>query len=248
MTSGAIDALRAERAALLDIGNRLTPAQWEAPSGCPGWRVQDVVAHMGALYWLVVDRTVLPETSGVPTEQAQDLYVDARRPWSSGRVLDDYAIVSDKALDVLVDLEAQDFVLPLGDLGTYHASLLPNAFAFDHYTHIRADLFRPRGSLGGPPPMSDALRLGAALDWIVAAIPQQNGELLEGLPGAITVEVTGTAARAFTIGDGEEVARVRCSGHSLVLWSTQRASWEDTRVVASGDEATLAIARRVHVF
>jgi uncharacterized protein (TIGR03083 family) len=37
---------RAERADLADFLATLTPAQWDAPSLCDGWRVRDVVAHM----------------------------------------------------------------------------------------------------------------------------------------------------------------------------------------------------------
>ena len=37
---------RAERADLTDLLASLTPAQWDAPSLCAGWRVRDVVAHM----------------------------------------------------------------------------------------------------------------------------------------------------------------------------------------------------------
>src|SRR5262249_45289642 len=105
MTAGAIESLRADRAALLEIAASLTAAQWQAPSGCPGWSVQDVVAHMGALYWLTVDRAALPDTSGLPTEQAQEHYVAARRPWSAAQVLDDYETVSAKALDALGHVE-----------------------------------------------------------------------------------------------------------------------------------------------
>ena len=46
--------------------------------------------------------------------------------------------------------------MTLGDFGSYPASLLPSAYSFDHYTHIRADLFAPRGPLPGPPPPSGA--------------------------------------------------------------------------------------------
>lgn len=37
---------QAERADLTDLLATLTPAQWECPSLCAGWRVRDVVAHM----------------------------------------------------------------------------------------------------------------------------------------------------------------------------------------------------------
>jgi uncharacterized protein (TIGR03083 family) len=37
---------RAERADLVALLTTLTPAQWNAPSLCAGWRIRDVVAHM----------------------------------------------------------------------------------------------------------------------------------------------------------------------------------------------------------
>jgi len=248
VTGPAIESLRADREELLAIGAALTAAEWTLPSGCAGWSLQDVVAHMGALYWLVVDATALPDMAGVPTEEAQERYVESRRSWRAEQVLDDYATVSAKALDALGGLQELDMEVPLGDLGTYHASLLPNAFAFDHYTHIRADLFAPRGALHGPPPPSDELRLEPTIDWIVAAAPQQNAELLASLDGAIAVDVSGTAARSFTIGSGEVVASVACPAHDLVLWSTRRAAWDDLDVTATGREAAIDAARRLHVF
>ncbi len=45
----AVDAMSLahdERAELADLLTTLTPAQWDAPSLCAGWRVRDVVAHM----------------------------------------------------------------------------------------------------------------------------------------------------------------------------------------------------------
>jgi uncharacterized protein (TIGR03083 family) len=239
--------LRADRAALLELCADLGRDAWQAPSGCAGWTTQDVVAHLGALFWLVVDPSALPDTSGVPTERAQDLCVAARRDWSSSRVLEDYEAVSAKALDALADLATLDLELPLGDLGTYPASLVPNAFAFDHYTHIRADLCRPRGPLPQVPPV-DELRLVPTIDWIAAAAPQQNAAALAALDGAIEVEVSGVGARTFAIGGGDVAARVSCSGHDLVLWATQRATWAELDVVGSGLPSALALAQGLHVF
>src|SRR5215472_15018637 len=172
----ALEAVRADRAALLEICAGLTAADWQAPSGCAGWSVQDLVAHLGALFWAVVDPARLPGTEGMPTEHAQELLVRSRRDLTADAVLADYEQVSDVAVQRLGEVAALDFTIPLGDLGTYPAAVLPSAFSFDHYTHIRADLFRPRGPLAGPPPPADELRLEPALDWIEAALPQQNPE------------------------------------------------------------------------
>jgi uncharacterized protein (TIGR03083 family) len=40
------DLAEAERADLVELLATLSPAQWDAPSLCAGWRVREVVAHM----------------------------------------------------------------------------------------------------------------------------------------------------------------------------------------------------------
>ncbi|MGW7437314.1 maleylpyruvate isomerase family mycothiol-dependent enzyme [Streptomyces sp. NPDC054849] len=48
-------AVAAERRELADVLDALTPAQWDAPSLCAGWRVREVAAHMSLGF-----RTSLP--------------------------------------------------------------------------------------------------------------------------------------------------------------------------------------------
>lgn len=244
----AVDALHADRQALLEICAGLTEADWKAPSGCAGWSVQDVVAHMGALWWTVLDEGHLPDTGDAPTEQAQEIVVGARRSWGPQQVVDDYTKVSLHALEALAGLESQDFEVDLGAFGTYHISVLPNTFAFDHYTHIRADLFAPRGPLTLAPPPSDELRLRPTLDWIEAALPQQSASTVAQLPGAVAITTTGVAARTIVAGEGSPVATVESDAPSLVRWITQRGSWEELGVKTRGDEAALAVARSFKVY
>jgi uncharacterized protein (TIGR03083 family) len=57
----AVDTMslaRSERADLADFLATLTPAQWDAPSLCAGWRVRDVVAHMFSYEELSIARVV----------------------------------------------------------------------------------------------------------------------------------------------------------------------------------------------
>jgi uncharacterized protein (TIGR03083 family) len=248
MASTAIRALEADRLALLEICADLTDADWKTDSGCPGWSVQDLVAHLGALFWLVVDPSTLPEASGLPTERAQEIYVEARRSLGPAQVLDDYESVSAEGIERLTGLESQDFEVALGDLGAYPASVLPSAYCFDHYTHIRADLFAPRGPLTGPPPPSDELRLVPTVKWIAAALPQQNVELLASLTGSVEIEVRGPAYRTIRFGWGEPAAWISSDAPSLTRWITQRATWEETGTEAAGDERHLAVARKLKVF
>jgi uncharacterized protein (TIGR03083 family) len=247
MTSQTDLALRADRTALLELCAGLDEADWKADSGCPGWSVKDVVAHLGALYQVVVDPSALPDVAGLSTEDAQAVHVLSRRAWTPEETVADYAEVSSAALERLAGLAAHDFEVPLGDLGTYPANVLPSAFCFDHYTHIRADLFAPRGPLTGTPPPSDELRLAPALDWIEAALPQQN-PALDNLSGSVEIVLTGPAARTITLGHGEPQSRVASTTDAFIRWVTQRATWTDLGVASSGDQRDLAILTSLHVF
>jgi uncharacterized protein (TIGR03083 family) len=244
--NAAIEGVRADRDALVGICADLSPADWAAPSGCEGWRVQDLVAHLGALFWAVADVSKLPDTTGMPTETAMETLVGSRRDWSADAVLSDYVEVSDVALQRLAELAEVDMELPLGDLGTYPAAALPLAYSFDHFTHIRADLFRPRGPLAGPPPPADEYRLGSVLDWVEAALPQQNPAAVDA--GLFELQVTGPAARIISFGSGQAMATVSSDAFSFVRWVTQRGSWEELGVQAAGDESALAVARKLKVF
>ena len=253
MTKGATEGLAVDREAVLDLFDRLQPYDWQRPSGCPGWSVKDLFAHMSALYWLVADPSRLPDVAGVDTEEAQELYVRARRDWTPAQVMDDYRAGSRQAMEVLATLEGQEFEMPLGDLGTYQAHLAANAYAFDHFTHIRADLFAPRGPLAPPdfvPPPVDEVTLGPALDWIEVALPQQNGAAVASLAGPVDLVVGGPGGRTWRINGaaGAAVATVTSDGLAFVRWITQRGSWDELGVSASGDPVVLDVVRTFKVF
>lgn len=246
MASDAIEAVRADRDAVLRIGAALTAEDWRAGSGCPGWSVQDLVAHLSMGFWTLADAARLPDVSGLATERAQEVLVASRRDWDAGAVLADYEEVSGIALDRMKDLLTLDLEVPLGDLGTYPAAVLPSAFAFDHYTHIRADLFAPRGPLAGPPPASDELRAGAALDWIEAALPQQNPAAEQA--GTFVLRIHGAGGRTIRFGSGPAQATISSGAPAFIRWVTQRGSWAELGVQTAGDEAALAAARGLKVF
>jgi uncharacterized protein (TIGR03083 family) len=246
MQGTAIDAVRADRAALLDLCARLSPAEWRLESGCQGWSVQDVVAHMANLFWAVVDPSRLPATEGMPTEQAQEAGVAARRDCGHAAILADYEQVSSAALDRLAEFAGHDFVVPLGDLGSYPLSVLPSAYSFDHYLHIRADLFTPRGPLDGPPPPADESRLTSVLDWIEAALPQQNQAAAEAV--SLRLEITGPAARTISFGTGQPAATIASAADAFARWVSQRGGWAELGVQATGDTEALGYASKLKVF
>lgn len=80
--------LRAERQELLDLGLTLSPAEWDAPSLCAGWRVRDVLAHLCGN-----DHDFFGDILAVRgnLDAANALAVERRRAWPIGRLLDEWA-------------------------------------------------------------------------------------------------------------------------------------------------------------
>ena len=256
----ALASVRADHAVLLDLLGGCSPDTWAAPSGCPGWSVKDLVAHLGTMFWRTADPSRLVDTRGLPMEVGADRDVAARAAWTAARVLDDYVEAADRALAILEHLRDNDQPVPLGDLGTYPASMLASGYAFDLYTHLRADLLAPRGPLDVAPPPSDELRMAPTLAWILAALPQQCATTVAALPGAVELVLTGPAGGHFVLHAGggfvtgddartDTVASISCFTPALVWWTTGRASWTDVGVQAAGDERALELLRDgIHVF
>ncbi len=243
-----LEAIKADRTALLALCSQIDDPVWVKDSRCQGWSVQDVVSHMACSFWLAVDPSRLPDAADLPAERAADLYVESRRSMTPQQVMADYESVSSKGLEVLAALEGQDVDVPLGDVGTYPAAVVPTAFAFEHYVHIRCDLLAPGGPLRAEPPASDELRLAPTLDWIEASLPQQNAQLLNGMDKAGEIRLTGVGARTLRVGRGEVAAHIASDSDAFVRWVTQRGTWEGLGVVAEGDPTVLETIRQLWSF
>lgn len=248
MTTAAVEALRADHTAFSGLADSFTAEDWNAPSACEGWAVRDVLGHMTQLFRQVVDPASLPaaDPSGL-TERTQDRWVEALQDLPVEEVLTDYRTLGDQALAGLEGLQGVEDTMDLGDLGTHPMHLIANAFAFDHYTHIRVDVLAPGGPVERPAPPVLEAHLAASADWILACIPQMT-------PAAVTEPVdlvlTGPGGRTARLGpEGEAAATVTSSIPDLVLWATGRAKWQDLDITVAGDEATATrFLDTVHVF
>jgi uncharacterized protein (TIGR03083 family) len=127
--------LQAERRALLRLCRQLSPAEWEAPSLCAGWRVRDVVAHvLGGAH----DAADLRPAGGLDAWTARS--VAKRHDWPTAALL----------------RELETIVHPRGIERLFVAVLL-----LDNWTHqedIRRPLGRPR--LQDPARLRWLLRFG----------------------------------------------------------------------------------------
>jgi uncharacterized protein (TIGR03083 family) len=255
MTKRAVEAFASERDVALDVLRSLSDAEWDAPSGCEGWSVKDVVIHMSSTLQLVADaeNAEFPDPS-LPAEEGIDKVVASRRGMSNAEVLALYADVSEKAeasinglqLDGIADTE-----LPMGDLGTHPMHMLANAFAFDLYTHLRVDLVPPRGPLDRSLPEVQPVVLDATLEWLLAGLPQMCTEALRPqVTKPLVLELTGPGAGTWTIAPTDDQSRacvvtegaaadaaatVVSSAPDFVQWSTKRTDWRDS-VTIEGDE------------
>ena len=254
MSREGVQAVRLAVGEVSEVLRTLTPEEWERPSGCEGWRVQDLVAHMSSNYKEIVDPSPPPsEPINLPAERLMDLLVAPRHDWTPEQVLEEYLTFAPRAEEILASMQEEPLastVIPLADLGQYPMHQLADAFAFDHYCHLRVDLLAPHGPIVREIDAPDAARLGPALSWMIAGIPQMQADLPAALDGPITLRLSGPAGGdsrianedgkiVITPGGAAGVANVSSDGHAFVIWGTKRAPWRDHCTV-SGDGAVAA--------
>src|ERR1700752_3457121 len=89
-----VEAFRRERAEMLRFCRDLDDGEWQTPSNASGWRVQDVVAHMGSGCKAVFTPALLKLITSRDIEKSNDVLVDQRREWAPSRVLGEYELWS----------------------------------------------------------------------------------------------------------------------------------------------------------
>ena len=75
----------------------LTDDEWTAPSAAAGWRIADVVAHIGATARNSYTPAGLRTTFAAGLEQLNEDPVDRRRDWSRADVMAEYQRASRRA-------------------------------------------------------------------------------------------------------------------------------------------------------
>ena len=255
MSKEAVVALRLAVDEVKSVVSSLTDEEWSRPSGCAGWSVRDLVAHMSSNYKETVDPSPPPtEPVQLPAERMMDLLVEPRKDWTNQQILAEYLDYCDKAVDVLASFQDEPLastVIPLADLGSYPMHQLADAYAFDHYCHLRIDLLAPRGPIERAVPAADATRIGPAVRWMITGMPQMQQNLGAALSAPIVLVLTGPGGGEWTIApSGSDivvtagasdtaVATVSSSGHDFVDWGTQRSNWRGHCSV-TGDESVVA--------
>nr|WP_231645451.1 maleylpyruvate isomerase family mycothiol-dependent enzyme [Mycolicibacterium mengxianglii] len=213
--------------------------QWELPSACDGWRVIDVVAHLGALAHEAVDPPA-PDP-GWPTnrERYHDLRVDERRGWSHAEVIDEWRSYTPRQLDLLESAQYSpqaDELAEVRGLGVYPRHLFANMVAFNVLCHLRLDMLTPDGPLPFTLPAPTDGLVAPAIEFMLAGLPQMQGpELAATVDVPLVLKLTGPGATTVTVvpatGPGSQLSVVPGSAGSTQIESTamEFISWGTTR-------------------
>ncbi len=189
----------------LGVLRNLSDADWAAPSGCPGWSVKDVVNHLAATFTVVIDPTNALDgvTAEVSLEAINDVMVNAGADMSPAEVLASYESQAPDAVAAVTAVQGPELATVtavLGDVGTYPVHWFANALCFDHLCHLNADVLAPRGPVQAAQLAMDEARLGPAMDWLIAVLPQWSGaDLAKAVTAPVDVEFTGAGARRFQL-------------------------------------------------
>ena len=264
MSKQAITGLEAEIARARELFASLTDAEWQAESGCDGWRVQDVAQHMAAVYQQIAAPDTIDGGDSGKAEESAEVPVQARRDWTPQQVVEAYDEWSAKGLAALGALQEPpmaDTVVPLSDLGAHPMHLLGNAIAFDHYCHLRHDIGAAVERARDLPQDPDVL--GPTLEWMLAGLPQMCADGLAQAPAqAVNLVFDGPAANSFCLTPGDPAAGpawvvvngadddapvVRTTAHDFVSWGTKRADWRTSTTGDVSNEAVGAVLDAINV-
>jgi hypothetical protein len=165
MSQSGLEAVRLAVTEVKDVIGSLTAEEWAMRSGCDAWTVKDLVAHMSSNYKEICEPSPAPdEPVNLPAERLMDMLVEPRKDWTNEQVRDEYLAYCDGAVAGLAALQDEPLAstpVPLADLGTYAMHLYADAFAFDHYCHLRVDLLQPVDAHRHP---ADAARARARVE------------------------------------------------------------------------------------
>ncbi|WP_055477128.1 maleylpyruvate isomerase N-terminal domain-containing protein [Gordonia sp. HS-NH1] len=256
MSDAGLTAAKALVNDTLSLLDRLTPADWTADSACHGWRVHDVVTHMGFFFNFIADPDlVFPDNPSGKSERLNDAAVRERADWTSEQAVDYYRSQSEAGLATLAALQGEDLrdqPLDMLDLGTYRLHQLSDAVAFDHLVHLTSDLLQPFGPLDSAE-VSVSAAIDPAIDWMIAGLPQMNGAALHPtLTRPVGLHLTGATDRSFVVDrdTAGTIVTVRetddlpsdvatSSATDFLRWGTTRGAWRSA-VTVNGDRQHVA--------
>jgi len=199
---GAVEGLGAVWASLVALGGELAPAEFDAPTACPGWTVRDQFSH-------VIGTELLLQGAGAPAPPAaygphvrnelgalNERFVEARRHLPGTAVVTELAELAGDRLAALRELEAEAD----GARTASPVELLPyvdyvSSRTIDAWVHEQ-DVRRATGRPGGHGGLAER----TTLDRLEASLPYVLGRRVQAPCGTtLRVDVTGPLGRTVQL-------------------------------------------------
>lgn len=204
MTSAAdlTAQLQATWASLSELCAGLDAGEWLRPTGCPGWTVHDVVAHVMGTEALLLGRPAPQVDLGEPAHVHNDVarlneaWVVGWRGRSDAELLDELRTVTAERLAALRAMDDDDFAkpswTPVGQ-ATYGRFMQIRIFdCWVHEQDIRAATGRPGGA-SGPAAEQSIDEIERSLGFVVGKrVGAPDGTRL-------TIELTGPVVRSIHV-------------------------------------------------
>ena len=180
----------------------LSEPEWKTPTDCPGWTVQDQVAHLGGAESRILGNPAPGHTPGetghVKSEGGltNEVLVDWRRSWTGRQVLDEFRELTGQRVTALRSMTGEEFAAetqtPLGPAPVSEFISIRIMDAWVHEQDMRRALGRP-GEMEGPAAAHSLGRIIRAMPFVVARRAQAPD-------GAIVVfDIAGPAGRVLPV-------------------------------------------------
>jgi len=232
---------------LVTLCTPFTAQEWHTPTDCPGWSVQDQVAHMlGSELRLLGHEAPAhtpQHTSHVKNEMGarNEIWVDWFRAQPGAAVLQQFQAVTTERLQGLRAMRPEDFAAPtqtpIGP-GTMRDLLAIRIFdAWIHEQDIRRAVQRP-GDLDGPVAAHAVERVAMAMPYVVGrkVKPADGTTVVFAMPGAAgrTVALRMEGGRARSLDEIPVTPTVRLTMDVETLTCLGCGRWDPVATVQSG--------------
>ena len=180
----------------------LSEPEWKTPTDCPGWTVQDQVAHLGGAESRILGNPAPDHTPGetghVKSEGglSNEVLVDWRRSWTGRQVLDEFRDLTGQRVTALRSMTDEEFAAetqtPLGPAPVSEFISIRVMDAWVHEQDMRRALGRP-GEMEGPTAAHSLGRITRAMPFVAARRAQA--------PDGATVvfDIAGPAGRVLPV-------------------------------------------------
>ena len=250
-----VEGLGETWASMEEVGSALGEAEWDLPTGCPGWSVRDQFSHV-----IGAERTLLGQEAPPPVQPRADYvrndmgvwnerWIAPRRPRPGADVLAEFHAVTAQRLEALAAMGDDDFAAPattpIGP-GTYHDFMTIRLFdCWVHEQDVRRAVGRP-GHLSGQGAETTLATIQGSLPRTVAKLAgaPEGASVAFALEGPLAREwavgVEGGRGRTLDTLPAEPSATIRTDLDTLVSLACGRSdpahALADGRFDLEGDE------------